>query len=119
MSDNKRMGSSNVDTSTLGIRFADGTYQTTAAVADNAQANTLQAGVAVCTSQSVSVTFASPYVATKAPIVVVTGIDGFDTHGIFTSVSAVGSASAWTGFTVNLSGTFFGAFNWVAIGNPN
>ena len=33
MSDNKRMGSSNVDTSTLGIRFADGTYQTTAAVA--------------------------------------------------------------------------------------
>jgi len=32
MSDNKRMGSTAVDTSTLGVRFADGTYQTTAAV---------------------------------------------------------------------------------------
>ena len=31
MSDNKRMGSTSVDTSTSGIRFADGTYQTTAA----------------------------------------------------------------------------------------
>jgi hypothetical protein len=31
MSDNKRMGSTAVDTSTLGVRFADGTYQTTAA----------------------------------------------------------------------------------------
>jgi hypothetical protein len=41
MSDNKRMGSTSVDTSTQGIRFADGTYQTTAAVPVTSAGNTI------------------------------------------------------------------------------
>ena len=110
------MGSTSVDTSTQGVRFADGTYQTTSA---NPQANTLQCGVAVCTGSGPTVNFSTPYVGASAPIVVVTGIDGFDTHSLFYSVSLAGSSGNWTGFTLNLSGTFFGAFNWIAVGNPN
>ena len=40
MSDNKRMGSTAVDTSTLGVRFADGTYQISAATSLSQFGNT-------------------------------------------------------------------------------
>ena len=105
------MGSSNVDTSTLGIRFADGTYQTTAASVPN-----IQYGVAVCTGSGPTVNFSTSYTGSNAPIVVVTGLDGVDTHSLFYSVAIVGSSGAWTGFTLNLSGTLYGAFGWIAIG---
>ena len=111
-----KMGGDSVITNTEAVLFTDGTLQTTAA---SPQPNTIQAGVAICTSTSASVAFASNYVGSNAPVVVITGLDGFDTHSLFTSVSIVGTAGAWTGFTINVSGTFFGAFNWIAIGNPN
>jgi hypothetical protein len=41
MSDNKRMGSTSVDVSVMGIRFADGTYQTTMAVPASNAGNTI------------------------------------------------------------------------------
>jgi len=118
MSDNKRMGSSSVDTVCAGIRFPDGSYQTTAATT-NTQANSLQCGVAIFTSGSTStVTFANPYVATASPAVVCTALDGA-VSGEPSSVRVLGSNNNWTGFSLTLSSSIFGAYNWIALGNPN
>ena len=114
-----KMGGDSVVTNTLEVEFTDGTIQNTAAVSPTSTIKSIQAGVAVCTSSSASVTFANAYTGASAPIAVVTGLDGFDTHSLFMSVSLVGSSGAWTGLTINLSGSFFGAFNWICIGNPN
>jgi hypothetical protein len=110
-------GSSSVNTYTSAITFSDGSVQSTAA---NAQVNTLQAGVAVFTGgTSSAVTFTTPYIGASAPMVVVTGLDGVYTHGLSFSITVAGSSGAWTGFTLNLSGALLGAFNWIAVGNPN
>ncbi len=107
------MGADSVYTYTTGVRFEDGTVQTTAAVKP-------QVGVAIFTGGNTSsVIFATQYVGNSAPIVVVTGLDGVVSDGLFFSVSMVGSPGAWTGFTLKLSGNLFGAFNWLAAGNPD
>ena len=112
------MGADTVYTYTKGIRFHDGTVQTTAAGTELFTAP--QCGVALFTGGATSaVVFVTPYVANSAPIVVVTGLAGVYTHSLFYSVSLTGTAGAWTGFTLTLSANLFGAFNWVAIGNPD
>lgn len=116
MSTKHKMGGDSVLTNTAGVEFNDGSIQYTAA---NLQANTMQGGVAVCTGSGPTITFTSAYVGLQAPIVVATGLDGWSGDGLNYSVSLVGTAGAWTGFKLNLSGTFFGAFNWVAFGNPD
>ena len=105
-----KMGGDNVVTNTNSILFTTGTELFTAP----------QCGVAVFTGGATSaVVFVTPYVANSAPIVVVTGLDGTYTNSLFYSVSLTGTAGAWTGFTLTLSANLFGAFNWVAIGNPD
>jgi hypothetical protein len=104
-----KMGGDSVVTNTESVLFTNGTEQFSA----------VQAGVAVCTGTGPTVAFANPYIGALAPIVVVTGLDGWDTHGLGVSVSLIGTSGAWTGFTINISGSFFGAFNWMAAGNPN
>lgn len=111
------MGGTSVFTKTQGINFANGTTQLTAS---NSQADSIQAGVAIFTGgTSTTVAFTAAYVAASAPIVIVTGLDGVYTHSLFFSISVLGTSGAWTGFTLNLSGSLLGAFNWIAIGNPN
>lgn len=110
------MGGNSVFTSTQGIKFADGTQQNTAAAA----ATPPQTGVVVFTGGTASsFVFTKPFVASTAPVVILTPLDGVDTHSIFWSMSVNGTNGNWTGFTVNLSGALFGAFNFVAYGSPN
>ena len=77
-----------------------------------------QIGVAVCTGNGPTITFGRAYVGTLAPVVIVTQI-GTTPNGLSTSITMIGTAGAWTGFTLNLSGSFFGAYSWLATGNPN
>ncbi len=114
MSDNKRMGSNSVDAVCAGVRFGDGTYQTSAAAAFRAQC-----GVAIFTGGSVStVTFSTSYVAVAAPAVVCNPLDGA-VSGEPSSVHILGGNGAWTGFSLALSSNVFGAYNWISLGNPN
>jgi hypothetical protein len=118
MTENINMGGTSVFTKTQGIKFADGTEQDTAAVTPNPGAQSLQTGVAVFTGgTSSAVVFGTTYTGVLAPTVVVTGLDGVYTHGLSFSLTVAGTNGAWTGFTLNLSGALFGAFNWIAIGN--
>ena len=118
MSDNKRMGSNSVDLICAGVRFGDGTYQTSAAVAAD-PAFRAQCGVAIFTGGSVStVTFSTSYVAVAAPAVVCNPLDGA-VSGEPSSVRILGGSGAWTGFSLTLSNNVFGAYNWISLGNPN
>jgi hypothetical protein len=113
------MGATSVRTDTSGIDFQDGTEQLTAAVSPTPQVASLQAGVVVCTGTSSTVIFAKPYVGLQAPVVVVTGLNNSYESSLFYSVSIAGTNGNWTGFTLNLSASLFGAFGWMAIGNPS
>lgn len=111
----QNMGSLQVFTTTLGIKFADGTQQNTSA----GFAVAPLAGVLVCTGATATYNFANNYVGNSAPIVVITALDGLENSGKQWGVSINGSPGAWTGFTINVSGSVFGAFNYVVFGNPN
>ena len=112
-----RMGADSIYTYTKGVSFQDGTIQSTAATVNS---QSLQTGVAVFTGgTSSAVVFGTTYKGASAPTVVVTGLDGVYTNGLSFSITVAGTNGAWTGFTLNLSGALFGAFNWIAIGNPN
>jgi hypothetical protein len=108
-----KMGGDSVVTNTLGIQFTDGSYQSSAALAP-----TLQCGVAVCTGSSSVVTFLQNYIGEQAPVVFITQI-GTTPNGASASVHVNGTNGAWTGFTLELSSSFFGAYSWVSVGNPN
>jgi hypothetical protein len=88
-----------------GITFSDGTDQTSG----------VQSGVAVCTGPSSSVTFESPYATERAPQIVATQI-GSTPNGLSACISVTGTNGAWTGFTLHLSSSFFGAYAWLAQG---
>ena len=75
-------------------------------------------GTAVCTGSGPTVNFTSNFKATLAPSVIVAQI-GTSTNGLGVAVHVNGTNGAWTGFTLELSGSFFGAYAWVAVGNPN
>jgi hypothetical protein len=108
------MGGNSVFTTTAGIKFADGTDQTTAATVNS---QSIQTGVAIFTGgTSSAVVFGTTYTGASAPIVVATGLDGVYTQNLAFSVTVAGSPGAWTGFTLNLSKALFGAFNWIAAG---
>ncbi len=109
------MGSKATKHSTAGILFADGTEQDTASGLQVAPL----VGVLVATGSNPSFVFTNNYVGATAPIVIITAVDGLDTSGKQWSVSVSGSPGAWTGFTINISGSVFGAFNYVVFGNPN
>jgi hypothetical protein len=112
-----KMGGDSVVTNTLAVLFTDGTEQFTAGIPASLN---IQCGVALFTGGTVStVTFATPYTAVQAPIVVVTGLNSVYTHSLFESVASLGSNGAWTGFTLTISAALFGAYNWLACGNPN
>ena len=112
------MGANSVYASVKGVAFQDGTVQTTAAVTST-QPNTLQCGVAVFTGGTLStVTFAAPYIANSAPVVVCNALDGA-VSGEPSSLTVLGSGGDWTGFVLTISHNLFGAYNWIALGNPN
>ncbi len=108
------VGGSNANVNADKLNFSDGTVQTTAAKTPPVT----QTGVAVCTGGGPSITFATPFVATSAPTIVVTQI-GSSPNGLGVAVHVNGVNGNWTGFTLELSGSFFGAYAWVAFGNPN
>ena len=105
------VGGSNANVNTQKINFTDGTFQITAAAS-------MQVGVAVCTGSGPTVNFATPFVGVQAPVVHVTQI-GTSPNGLGVCVSVNGTNGDWTGFTLHLSGSFFGAYGWVAFGNPD
>lgn len=78
----------------------------------------MQTGIAVCTGGSPTVTFASLFVGPTAPNVVVSQI-GTTPNGLGVACHILGSSGAWTGFTLELSGSFFGAYVYIAFGTPN
>lgn len=94
--------------------FLDGSIQDTAYVIPQLP----QTGVAVCTGSSSTVTFSKPYVGSASPAVVATQIDSTP-NGLSICISMIGSPGNWTGFTLKLSSSFFGAYSWIAYGNPN
>ena len=103
------MGAQSVNTNTKWINFEDGSIQKTA--------YTLQVppniGVVPVTGTSGAVTFSTPFAV--QPVVVVTPY----TQAPPFWVTFQGSVGNYTGFTVNVASTFFGAFNYVVFGNPD
>ena len=75
-------------------------------------------GEAICTGSGPTVNFAANFTATTAPVVIVSQV-GTTPNALSASVSINGSAGAWTGFTLHLSGSFFGAYSYIAVGTPN
>ena len=104
-------GASSVYQNCKGVIFQDGTVQSTAAVSSPAPL----VGVAVMTGTSVAITFANPFVGAAAPVVLLTPYTQAPSYW----VTFQGTAGNWTGFTVHTASNFFGAFNYMAVGNPN
>jgi hypothetical protein len=92
------------------LNFSDGTVQDTAYTLQRAPLW----GVAVVTGTSAAVTFTTPYVGAQ-PVVLLTPY----TQAPSFWVTFQGTVGNYTGFTVNVASTFFGAFNYVVFGNPN
>jgi hypothetical protein len=109
------VGGTNANVNANQINFSDGTVQATAA---KQQAQSIQVGIVTIAGTSVSVVFAKEYTAAAQPIVVLTGTGNFYAAGLFYSITINGPAGNWMGFTINLSGSYSGTINWLAVGNP-
>ena len=97
-------GASSVYQNAKGVIFQDGTVQTTAAVAAVAPL----VGVAVLTGTTSPIVFASPYTSAAQPVVLLTPYTQAPSYW----VTFQGTAGNWTGFTVNVASSYFGAFNY-------
>lgn len=109
------VGASDAAVNAKQVNFSDGTVQTTSSGLSVAPL----VGVLVATGGNPSVVFANPYIASAAPIVIITALDGLATSGKQWGVTINGSPGAWTGFTIVISGSVFGGFNYIVFGNPN
>ena len=124
------IGGSNANVNAKQINFSDGTTQITASVTGPAGPigptgatgatgpagpSNGKGGVAIFTGSNTStVTFGSPYTTTLAPAICATALDGAVSGGL-PSVQVLGTNGNWTGFTLTLQNSVFGAFSWVAL----
>lgn len=108
MSSNVNVGGFSVNVNAQSVKFSDGTVQSTAAVPP-------LVGVAVVTGTSKAVVFANPFIGAAQPVVLLTPYTQAPSYW----VTFQGSPGDWTGFTVNVASTYFGAFNFAVFGNPN